>query len=79
MSVKYEYSVRTKRELVTNIGPDPTEFTQSFLNELGQNGELVVNIGEHQEPSGIQDVSQREIPYYVVTVLTARKIEEDES
>lgn len=76
--IKYEYNVRTKRDLVTNIGPDPTEFTQNFLNELGQNGELVVNIGEHQEASGITDTAQREIPYYVVTVLTARQITEDE-
>lgn len=75
---KYVYQIREKQVLVTEIGSDPTPFTTEFLNELGQNGEQVITLNESGRPSGIKASDGREIPYYVVTVLTMREATEDE-
>lgn len=75
---KYVYQIREKQILVTELGPDPTPFTTEFLNELGQNGEQVITLNESGRPSGIKASDGREIPYYVVTVLTMREATEDE-
>lgn len=73
---KYVYQIREKQILVTELGPDPTPFTTEFLNELGQNGEQVITLNESGKPSGIKASDGREIPYYLVTVLTMREADE---
>lgn len=75
---KFEYNIREKQALVTEVGADPTPFTTGFLNELGQNGEQVITLNESARPSGIKASDGREIPYYAVTVLTMREVSEGE-
>lgn len=74
---KFEYNIREKRELVTNIpNQDPTALMVNYLNELGEAGELVLTTQETAEPSQISAANGQKIPYYVLTVLTAR-VKED--
>lgn len=75
MPKQYVYEIHRKQALVTEVGSDPVPFTTKFMNELGRKGALVINMSEHAEPSGIKSADGREIPYYVVVVLTATEVE----
>lgn len=78
MSKAYVYSVRRKQALITEVGQNLVKFTVDFLNELGREGELVVNMSEHNEPSGISAPGGAQIPYYVIICLTAKEVDPSE-
>lgn len=78
---KLEYNWRSKEILATQIGDGgPQKFMVDFFNELGEQGELVVNMLEEGRPSSIAVSTPRGegfVPYYIIKALTVKAVESD--
>ena len=75
--INFEYNWREKKELTTNIKVGREQFISDFCNELGQQGEFAILIGEENEPSSITAATPQgnvRIQYYILKVLTAKAV-----
>ena len=72
---KFQYNIRRNSALRTSV-TNSEKWVLDFLNDLGQNGELVVSITEMTEPSTFAAADGTNIPNYVVLVLTATPIDD---